>query len=143
MNTITTDEKNSRPNQHQINLSHSLTLSFMVSAASATTTTAVYFICMWLFVCVCCFFCSLPRIERKKIETWNETHRHEKKSLCKDSNLIRALCGYTIVTFKFAIVRTYEHAHTLTHTHSKYSFRHETNVFAGFALIFHLTWSSL
>lgn len=62
-------------------------------------------------------------------------HRH-KISLYEDSNLIRALCG-SIVTFKFAIVRT--HAHTC----SKYSFRHETNVFAGFALLFHLTWNSL
>lgn len=120
MNTITTDEKNSRPNQHQINLSHSLTLSFMVSAAACCCyyNYCVYFICMWLFVCVCCFFVLSLVLNVKKIETWNETHRHEKKqSLCKDSNLIRALCGYTIVTFKFAIVRTYEHAHTLTHTH--------------------------
>lgn len=107
------------------NLSHSLARSFMVAAATATAT-SVCILSVSVALCMRMLFLSfslslpLPYIglgrREEKIETWNETTQTHKISLYEDSNLIRALCG-SIVTFKFAIVRTHEH-HTHTHTHA-------------------------
>lgn len=112
---ITTDEKNSRPNQHQFQ-SFLLSSSFFYGCCCC----CVYFSCVCGALCMrMLFFFSFPlsrslsRIGRdeKKIETWNERQHRHTISQYEDSNLIRALCG-SIVTFKFAIVRTHGHTHS-------------------------------
>lgn len=96
------------------NLSYSLARSFMVAAAAV----CILAVSVGLFVCVCCFLfsSSLARSRvldamKKNRETWNERQHRHTISQYEDSNLIRALCG-SIVTFKFAIVRTHGHTHS-------------------------------